>query len=76
MTDAQRIAEKRLKRKRILQRRLKCHGNVSACLEEHPSRKSVLASTITSPKKKSSWFSNVLIWLSEKVFGQVKKDQV
>lgn len=45
------IAKKRLKRKRELLKRVKCHGSNNSCLREHPVRKKVIDIRPPTPKK-------------------------
>ena len=55
------IHEKRLKRKKKLKGRIKCHGNTSSCKLEHPENfKKPIEKIVT---KKIKWYSRLLQWI-------------
>lgn len=60
----------RLKRKRILEGRVKCHGNKNSCFLEHPCPRKI---PFFSPKeeviiKKKNWFRRLI----DRIYGYFK----
>jgi hypothetical protein len=58
------LAIKRLKRKRELKRRIKCHGTNNSCLREHPIRIVKVETPKIEKKVGLGWWAKLKQWLN------------